>query len=144
MCKVSCRRSRCGIMLMEELRWLAMQLMLWLCVHSISSSICQRTILTAAVRGKSANHGVTHVSVLLSKILPRLTQTLAPPGQQHPLGSLRGAIGDYEEEMVYRTAPAVLTSRHACLEAHGYRHISDRGPLILRRAMVTQEQCMEE
>ena len=89
------------------------------------------------VRGEGANHGITDVSVLLSRILPILQKPSAVPTSSPT--SLKDAIDTYEDEMIRRTAPAVLTSRRACLDAHDYGRITDQSPLISRRVMVVQE-----
>ncbi|KAL8722449.1 MAG: hypothetical protein Q9225_001071 [Loekoesia sp. 1 TL-2023] len=91
-------------------------------------------------RGEAYNHGVTDISVLLSKILSAVSSSSsAPPSAELSLSSMKQAIDAYEAEMIQRTAPAVLTSRRACLDAHQYGRITDQSPLVSRRAMITQE-----
>ena len=87
------------------------------------------------VRGDGANHGITDVSTLLTKMLPIFRHSSDSPTTTTS-SSLKDAIGAYEDEMITRTAPAVLASRHACLDAHDYQKITDQSPLISRRAMV--------
>lgn len=70
-------------------------------------------------------------SALLSNIPPLLTVT--PPAS---LPHMKAAIDAYEDEMIARAAPAVLTSRRACLEAHDYQSITDKSSLISKRAMI--------
>ena len=41
--------------------------------------------------------------------------------------------------MIQRTAPAVLNSRRACLDAHDYKSISEASPLVGRRAMEAEK-----
>lgn len=84
--------------------------------------------LDEIVRGDGANQGIMDISVLLSNILPLLTTI--PPAQ------MKAAVDAYEDEMITRAAPAVLTSRRACLEAHDYQCITDKSPLVSMRAMV--------
>lgn len=90
------------------------------------------------VRGEGANHGITDVLILLENLVPALKSS--NNGQSPPLtaspSSLKAAIEAYENEMIARTAPAVLTSRRACLDAHDYKRINGDSPLISRRAMV--------
>ncbi|KAL9045185.1 MAG: hypothetical protein Q9214_001737, partial [Letrouitia sp. 1 TL-2023] len=81
-------------------------------------------------RGEAANHGITDVAVLLSNIIP----VLQDEGE-----GMKEAVDAYEAEMIARTAPAVLASRKACLDAHEYRSINDQSPLVSRRVMVTSE-----
>ncbi|KAL9012794.1 MAG: hypothetical protein Q9173_002469 [Seirophora scorigena] len=85
-------------------------------------------------RGEVYNHGVADISVLLSNLLTTLSSTseASPP-------PLKQAIDTYEAEMIQRTAPAVLTSRRACLDAHQYDRINDQSPIVSRRVMIAQE-----
>ncbi|KAL8657430.1 MAG: hypothetical protein Q9226_001923 [Calogaya cf. arnoldii] len=88
-------------------------------------------------RGEAANHGVVDISILLSSILSTIPSiSTASNTQPH---SLKQAIEAYESEMVPRTAPAVLTSRRACLDAHDYRSITDQSPLVSRRVIISEE-----
>ncbi|KAJ5811979.1 hypothetical protein N7474_008280 [Penicillium riverlandense] len=85
-------------------------------------------------RGEAANHGILDVESLLSAILPALRASDDRLGD-----SLREACKIYTQGMVDRTAPAVLKSRQACLDAHDYERINDNSPLIQMRAAVLQE-----
>lgn len=85
-------------------------------------------------RGEAANHGILDVESLLSAILPALKTSNDGLGE-----SLREACEVYTQDMVERTAPAVLRSRQACLDAHVYERINDDSPLIQRRAAAVQE-----
>ncbi|ERF68200.1 hypothetical protein EPUS_05281 [Endocarpon pusillum Z07020] len=86
-------------------------------------------------RGEGANHGITDVAILLESLLPNLSRPSSSSS-----ASLEHAIHTYEREMIRRTAPAVLTSRRACMDAHDYNRIDDQSPLISRRLMVTEEE----
>ena len=88
------------------------------------------------------------VAVLMQHLLPVLTtvnwdpyqaQAQAQASTTPTQSSLKKAIDAYEEEMMQRTAPAVLTSRRACLDAHEYKRIDDQSPLVSRRVMITEE-----
>ncbi|KAI4178212.1 MAG: hypothetical protein LQ346_007525 [Caloplaca aetnensis] len=85
-------------------------------------------------RGEAYNHGVTDISVLLSNILSTVSSS-----REASTHTLKQAIDTYEDEMIQRTAPAVLTSRRACLDAHQYDRITDQSPLVSRRVMIDQE-----
>ncbi|KAL8646155.1 MAG: hypothetical protein Q9210_006297 [Variospora velana] len=85
-------------------------------------------------RGEAYNHGVADISVLLSNLLT--TVPSAPETSQPPL---KQAIDSYAAEMIQRTAPAVLTSRRACLDAHQYDRITDQSPLVSQRVMIIEE-----
>lgn len=89
-------------------------------------------------RGEAYNHGVADISVLLPKILSTISLSKSASSEDSPW-TLKQAIGDYEAEMIQRTAPAVLTSRRACLDAHQYDRINDQSPLVSKRVMITQE-----
>lgn len=71
------------------------------------------------------------ISVLLNNILPLLT--ISPSAS---LPHMKAAIDAYEDEMITRAAPAVLTSRCACLDAHDYQRLTDKSPLVSKRAVV--------
>ncbi|TKA72540.1 hypothetical protein B0A49_04234 [Cryomyces minteri] len=89
-------------------------------------------------RGEGANHGITDVSILLSNILPVFSRS----PREDIIASTDtpdAAIEAYEVEMIHRTAPAVLASRHACLDAHNYTRITEQSPLVSRRAVVLEE-----
>lgn len=84
-------------------------------------------------RGEAANHGIMDVECLLKAVLPALqTQTQAGAAEQ----MIPDACVRYTKDMVERTAPAVLKSRQACLDAHNYERINDDSPLIQRRAAI--------
>ena len=82
-------------------------------------------------RGEAANHGILDVQLLLSFILPALNAGDTARGER-----LREACESYTQDMVERTAPAVLKSRQACLDAHVYERINDDSPLIQKRAAI--------
>ncbi|KAL8664901.1 MAG: hypothetical protein Q9168_007813 [Polycauliona sp. 1 TL-2023] len=88
-------------------------------------------------RGEAANHGILDVSNLLSSILSTIPSTSTASETQPK--SWKQAIDVYESEMIQRTAPAVLTSRRACMDAHDYKSINDQSPLVSRRVVITQE-----
>lgn len=90
-------------------------------------------------RGEAANHGIQDVEVLLAHICPAITCGGADGYAQGHGEGLGGAIAAYEEEMIERTAPAVLTSRRACLDAHDYNTIGEESPLVSKRAKMTEE-----
>ncbi len=95
--------------------------------------------MKATVRGEGANHGITDVAVLVESIL----SIVAPRevcSSSSITATLDTAINEYEYEMIGRTAPAVLTSRKACLDAHDYRNITEQSPLVAKRAIVFDEQ----
>lgn len=73
--------------------------------------------------------------MLLESLLP----TLRKPSSSSS-APLAHAIDSYEREMIRRTAPAVLTSRRACMDAHDYQSIDDQSPLVSRRVMVPNEE----
>ena len=91
-------------------------------------------------RGEGANHGITDISLLLDKTLPTIQTSSATSLHESatPI-ALQDAVNAYEQEMIQRGAPAVLTSRRACLDAHDYERITDQSPLVSRRVMVTKE-----
>ncbi|RJE22800.1 FAD binding domain-containing protein [Aspergillus sclerotialis] len=84
-------------------------------------------------RGEAANHGIMDVQLLLSFILPLLTTGDTVCGER-----LTEACESYTQDMVERTAPAVLKSRQACLDAHVYERINDDSPLIQKRAAIDE------
>ena len=73
------------------------------------------------------------VAVLLDKLLPALE------ANDEKSGALEKSITEYNEEMITRTQPAVLNSRKACLDAHDYKSINNRSPLIARRVAVAEK-----
>ncbi|KAL8870915.1 MAG: hypothetical protein Q9174_003149 [Haloplaca sp. 1 TL-2023] len=93
-------------------------------------------------RGEAYNHGVTDIAGLLSAILSSFPPSSSPSStapEPAKKQTQKEAIDSYEAEMIKRTAPAVLTSRRACLDAHDYKRIDDQSPLVSRRVMITQE-----
>lgn len=86
-------------------------------------------------RGEAANHGILDVEVLLGHICKVITRGGAE-GYGEGWG---GAVAAYEEEMIRRTAAAVLTSRRACLDAHDYQRIGEESPLVNKRVRVAEE-----
>lgn len=87
-------------------------------------------------RGEAANHGILDVQVLLSEILPAMN-TSGGDGDEE----LGQACDTYTGLMVERTAPAVLKSRQACLDAHVYDRINDDSPLIQKRAALHKTEA---
>ncbi len=83
-------------------------------------------------RGEAANHGILDVEVLLGHIC----EVVSRGGYGEGLGD---AIAAYEEAMIRRAAPAVLTSRRACLDAHDYERIGEESPLVNKRVKATEE-----
>lgn len=88
-------------------------------------------------RGEAANHGIADVYLLASHIMS-VTGNLGDGGQDE---SVPQACKAYTVKMVERTAPAVLLSRQACLDAHKYVRINDDSPLIQKRAAVRSESA---
>lgn len=80
-------------------------------------------------RGEGANHAIVDVEVLLERIRPLMKQENASDE------AFKGAIESYEKEMVERTEVAVLASRQACLDAHDFKRLNDKSPLLRRRMM---------
>lgn len=78
-------------------------------------------------RGEAANHGIMDVTVLLENVLSLLKDNSGD------VDAWRGAVYHYGSELQGRTAPAVLNSRQACLDAHDYENINDQSPLIAKR-----------
>ena len=98
-------------------------------------------LMRSTDRGEAANHGIADVAVLLSKILPVVSPSSTGPSEQNGAMamSMAEAIEAYEEEMIERAGPAVLTSRRACLDAHDYDRINDQSPLVSKRVKITKE-----
>lgn len=90
-------------------------------------------------RGEAANHGILDVEVLLGHLCPVSNDSGTDGRAQGDGKGLGGAIEAYEEEMIRRTAPAVLTSRRACLDAHNYERIGEESPLVNKRVRATEE-----
>lgn len=89
-------------------------------------------------RGEAANHGILDVHVLLSKILPVIdNNTGGSDGEKQ----LKQACESYTDLMVERTAPAVLKSRQACLDAHVYDRVNDNSPLIQTRVALHKAEA---
>ena len=113
-----------------------------MCTYSIYYALLAPSTMLMVLqdRGEGANHGITDVALLLEKIISPLQNSSVPTflGGSSPQ-TLHDAIDAYEEEMIQRAGPAVLTSRRACLDAHEYEKITDQSPLISRRVMVTKE-----
>ncbi|KAL2272009.1 hypothetical protein VTJ83DRAFT_1380 [Remersonia thermophila] len=97
-------------------------------------------------RGEGANHAIVDVLDLAEKvILPwfqgqRQRQAQQENGNEKAaaLPSLRAAIDAYEDAVVARARPAVLASRQAALDAHRWRRITDKSPLLTKRGMCIQ------
>lgn len=81
-------------------------------------------------RGEALNHGILDMETLLSDILP------VAKGDED---AFKLGCEKYTENMVERTAPAVLRSRQACLDAHVFERINDNSPLIQMRIAKLQE-----
>ena len=81
-------------------------------------------------RGEGANHAIVDVSVLLQHI----GSLLEGEGEIDD-GKFETAVRAYEAEMIERTEIAVLASRQACLDAHDFKKLDDRSPLVRRRLM---------
>lgn len=54
--------------------------------------------------------------------------------------SLKEAVDAYETEVRKRTAPAVLLSRQACLDAHDWSKIKSGSAAVLARRAVTLKE----
>jgi 2-polyprenyl-6-methoxyphenol hydroxylase-like FAD-dependent oxidoreductase len=85
-------------------------------------------------RGEALNHGILDVETLLTDILPAAKKN-GDAGEN----AFRSGCEKYTESMVERTAPAVLRSRQACLDAHVFERINDSSPLIQMRIAKLQE-----
>jgi 2-polyprenyl-6-methoxyphenol hydroxylase-like FAD-dependent oxidoreductase len=85
-------------------------------------------------RGEALNHGILDVETLLSDILP-----VAKGDEDACENAFKLGCEKYTESMVERTAPAVLRSRQACLDAHVFERINDNSPLIQMRIAKLQE-----
>ena len=86
---------------------------------------------TKTDRGEGANHAILDVLDLAELVLPHLLF----PEPTESRTDLRAALDRYEDRAVGRTRPAVLASRQACLDAHKWSRITDKSPLLSRRAM---------
>lgn len=77
-------------------------------------------------RGDAANHGLMDAAKLV----------VALDSVNKGTVTLQEAINTYETEVRKRTAPAVLLSRQACLDAHDWDKVMAGGsPLLARRAV---------
>lgn len=52
--------------------------------------------------------------------------------------TLKEAVDGYETEMRGRTAPAVLLSRQACLDAHDWKRVQEGNSPLLTMRVVNQ------
>ncbi|KAK4039470.1 hypothetical protein C8A01DRAFT_16553 [Parachaetomium inaequale] len=87
----------------------------------------------AMYRGEGANHAIIDVLDLVELVIqPFITQDENPADDTV---DLRAALDRYEDRVVGRARPAVLASRQACLDAHCWARITDKSPLLSRRAM---------
>ncbi|KAF5666673.1 FAD-binding protein [Fusarium heterosporum] len=80
----------------------------------------------AMYRGEGANHVILDVQDFVQRVIPVIEQ-----GEGY--ASLRLALDEYEKAVVDRTRPAVLASRRACMDAHDWKMISNKSPLLTRR-----------
>ncbi|KAM0245279.1 hypothetical protein ACHAP5_005510 [Fusarium lateritium] len=80
----------------------------------------------AMYRGEGANHAILDVEDFVQRVVPLLKQN-------EELAGLRTALDEYEKIVVQRTRPAVLASRRACMDAHDWKMISEKSPLLTRR-----------
>ena len=80
-------------------------------------------------RGEGANHAIVDVGALFQHL-----QLLVAAGETDA-GLYKDAVEKYEVEMIERTELAVLASRQACLDAHDFKRLNDRSPLVRRRLM---------
>lgn len=76
-------------------------------------------------RGEAANHGIVDAYHLSEAIRDMFTAGIAP----------REAVDAYEAEMRARSAPAVLLSRQACLDAHDFHALNENSAVLKRRAI---------
>ena len=79
-------------------------------------------------RGEGANHSIVDVGRLIDLLEPFIKVNVSDEQWQD-------ATQQYEEEMIERTAVAVLASRQACMDAHDYKRLHDKSPLVRRRLM---------
>ena len=80
-------------------------------------------------RGEGANHAIVDVSKVLEHIQP-LVEGVVSDDEQFKI-----AVEQYELEMIERTEVAVMASRQACLDAHDYKRLDEKSPLVRRRLM---------
>ncbi|KAK4553904.1 hypothetical protein LTR86_009079 [Recurvomyces mirabilis] len=79
-------------------------------------------------RGEGANHSIVDVGHLVDLLRPLVKDSTSDEQWQQ-------VVHHYEEEMIERTAVAVLASRQACMDAHDYKRLNDNSPLVRRRLM---------
>lgn len=84
-------------------------------------------------RGEGANHSIFDVSTLLTHLRPVLEEAGGDFKQKDE--RLKAAVEKYEGETIERTDLAVRASRQACLDAHDYKRLNDKSPLVRRRLM---------
>ncbi|PWW75725.1 FAD/NAD(P)-binding domain-containing protein [Tuber magnatum] len=81
-------------------------------------------------RGEAANHGLMDVANL-AEALKAVSDGKASLGE---------AVDAYETEMRKRTAPAVLLSRQACLDAHDWNKIKSGNAAVLAKRVVALKE----
>ncbi|KAF5024481.1 hypothetical protein F66182_3421 [Fusarium sp. NRRL 66182] len=81
---------------------------------------------TAMYRGEGANHAILDVQDLVDRIVPILEA-------DGDFSTLRSALDEYEHAVASRARPGVLASRQACLDAHDWKSITSKSPLLTRR-----------
>lgn len=80
--------------------------------------------LYSRYRGQAANHGIFDAHILLDKL-----KNAYPDRDQ-----LAQALFEYQEAMRERTAPEVLLSREACVQAHDFNLLNKDSAVLRRRA----------
>jgi hypothetical protein len=75
------------------------------------------------------------VAELLKHLLPILKSS-----SESDIPKLKKVVDAYQGEMISRSAPAVMMSRQACLDAHDYKSINDNSPLISRRVVQQRDK----
>ncbi len=83
-------------------------------------------------RGEGANHAIVDVSMALDHIVPLIKSS---GGNRSDDALWKKAVEDYEREMIERSELAVMASRQACIDAHDYKRLDDKSPLVRRRLM---------
>ncbi|PHH59577.1 hypothetical protein CDD81_2842 [Ophiocordyceps australis] len=76
-------------------------------------------------RGEAGNHGILD-AVRLCAALEAVSAAQK---------TLPAAIDEYEAELTVRTAPAVLLSRQACLDAHDFAGLNEESAVLKKRAL---------
>lgn len=89
-------------------------------------------------RGEGANHAVVDAGRLIDLLKP-----LYEADEPIKNDVMKAAMQEYEEEMVERTALAVLASRQACMDAHDFKRLNDQSPLVRRRLMRADLEATE-